>query len=58
MINAITGIFGLIMIVVFLGYYAISIKSLPLWIIIIAILVMVSVDVFQSMRGKGDDDTD
>ncbi len=52
MINLVTGVLAMVMIVVFLGYYAISIKSVPLGIIIVAILVMVAVDFIKSLRGK------
>lgn len=58
MINAVTGIFALVVICVFLGYYAISINSLPLWVIIGAILVMIAVDVVQSIRSKDQQDTE
>ncbi len=58
MIKLITGIFGLSLIVVFLGYYAISINSLPLWIIIVVILAMITTDVIQSIRKKDKNDAD
>lgn len=54
MINLITGVLGLVLICVFLGYYAISINSTPLWVIIGAVLVMVAVDVIQSIRETED----
>ncbi len=38
------------MAIVFLGYYAISLNSAPLWFIIVAILFMVCTDYYQSVR--------
>jgi len=55
MINLITGVFAFILVCVFLGYYAISLNSAPLWVIIGAVLVMVTVDVVQSIRGADDE---
>ncbi len=48
--NLITGLVGVTMVVVFLGYYAISLNSAPLWVIIGAILFMVCADYYQSVR--------
>ncbi len=50
MTNVITGLIGATMAIIFLGYYAISLKSAPLSIIIVAILFMVCTDVFQSLK--------
>ena len=50
MVNFITGLIGATMAIIFLGYYAISLNSAPLWVIIVAILFMVCTDVFQSLR--------
>ncbi len=50
MTNAITALIGATMAVIYLGYYAISLNSAPLSIIIVAILFMVCTDVFQSLR--------
>ncbi len=50
MTNVITGLIGATMAVIYLGYYAISLKSVPLSTIIVAILFMVCTDVFQSLR--------
>ncbi len=50
MTNVITGLIGATMAVTYLGYYAISLNSAPLWVIIVAILAMVCTDVFQSLR--------
>ena len=38
------------MAIVFLGYYAISLNSAPLWVIIGGILFMVCWDYYQSVR--------
>ncbi len=50
MTKVISGLIGATMAIIFLGYYAISLKSAPLSIIIVAILFMVCTDVFQSLR--------
>ncbi len=48
--NFIAGLVGVTMVIVFLGYYAISLNSAPLWVIIGAILFMVCADYYQSVR--------
>ncbi len=48
--NLITGLVGVTGVVVFLGYYAISLNSAPLYVIIGAILFMVCWDYYQSVR--------
>ncbi len=50
MVNFITGLIGVTGVTVFLGYYAISLNSAPLWVIIGAILFMVCRDYYQSVR--------
>ena len=50
MAKIIPALIGLFMIVIFLGYYAISINSVPLWVIIGSILIMICVDFVRSMR--------
>ncbi len=50
MVNFITGLIGATMAIIYLGYYAISLNSPPLWVIIVAILAMVCTDVFQSLK--------
>ncbi len=50
MVNFITGLIGVTGVVVFLGYYAISLNSPPLYVIIGAILFMVCRDYYQSVR--------
>ena len=51
MVNAITGLIGLTMVTVFLGYYVIRLNEIPLWIIIGAVLIMIVVEYVQSVRG-------
>jgi small-conductance mechanosensitive channel len=55
MVNAITGLFSLIMVTVFLGYYVIRLNEIPLWIIIGAILIMIFIEYVQSLRGGNQD---
>ncbi len=50
MVNFITGLIGVTGVVVFLGYYAISLNSAPLYVIIGGILFMVCWDYYQSVR--------
>ncbi|MFQ6018067.1 MAG: hypothetical protein ACE5KF_07705 [Kiloniellaceae bacterium] len=54
MANLITGVIGVLMVVIFLGYYAVTLRSIPLWIIIVAILAMVVTDFYQSVKQKND----
>ena len=49
-INWICGIFALLMLVLFLGKYAVSIGSLPLWIIIVGVLILPVLDLLKSMK--------
>ncbi len=53
-VNWICGIFALLMLVVFLGKYAVSIGSLPLWIIIVGVLILPAVDLLKSMKEADD----
>ena len=50
MTNLITGLIAVVTIIVFLGNYAIQINKLPLWIVILAILGMVTYDFLISLR--------
>ena len=56
MSNLITGLIAVLMSVVFLGFYAIRLKSVVLWIIIGANLVCLLYDYVQSIR-HGEDNT-
>lgn len=49
MVRAITGLIGVTLLVVFLGYYAYRIGSIPLWMIIVGILAMAIADYVQSV---------
>lgn len=49
MVRAITGLIGVVLLVVFLGYYAYRIGSIPLWMIIVGILAMAIADYVQSV---------
>lgn len=50
MISLVTSSIAGILIVVYLGYYAIRLNQLPLWIVIIAVLAMVIIDFVMSAR--------
>ena len=52
MANIVTGVIGVAMAVVFYLYYAIRIKSIPLWIIIIAGVIMLVYDFYESIKGN------
>lgn len=52
MVRVITGLIGVVLVVVFLGYYAYMIGSIPLWMIVVAILVLVIADYVQSTRNR------
>ncbi len=48
--NLIAGLIPAAMVIVFLGFYAVRLGAIPLWIIITAILAMVLIDLVQSVR--------
>jgi len=50
----ITGLFGMSLVVIFLGYYVIQLPFPPLWLIIIGVLAMALTDFVQTMRENGD----
>jgi F0F1-type ATP synthase assembly protein I len=50
MTKVISGLIGATMAIIYLGYYAISLNTPPLWVIIVAILSMVCTDVYQSLK--------
>jgi len=52
MVNMVSGIVSIAGLVVFLGYYALRINSLPLWLIIIAVVVMAAYDFYRGVRGS------
>lgn len=53
-VNWVFGIFALAMLVIFLGKYAVSIGSLPLWIIIVGVLILPILDLVKSMKDSDD----
>ncbi len=53
--NIIAALIAAALILAFLGFYAVKIASLPLIVIIVAILIMVFTDFAQSLRSKGND---
>lgn len=53
-VSWICGVFALLMLVVFLGKYAVSIGSLPLWIIIVGVFILPVVDLVKSMKEADD----
>lgn len=50
----ISGAVGILMVVVFLGYYAVILASTPLWLIIVLVLGMAVVDYYRSTTTNGD----
>jgi uncharacterized membrane protein YeaQ/YmgE (transglycosylase-associated protein family) len=50
--NIITGVIAVAMGGVFFLYYAIRLKSVPLWIIIIGAVIMLAYDFYESVRGN------
>ncbi len=54
MSNLIPGFVAALLLTVFLGFYALRLNSLALWVIIGSVLAMVIVDYVQSVRSDGD----
>lgn len=50
--NIIAGLIAVVLISVFLLFYAVTLNTLPLWIIIVGVLALVVLDFVQSVRGK------
>ncbi len=56
-VNWIFGIFALGLLMLFLGKYAVSIGSLPLWVIIVGVFLLPVLDVIKSLKeDKGTDE--
>ena len=55
--NIITGFIAVSMLVVFLGFYAYKIISVPLWIIIVGILALAVYDFYDSIQ-KGESENE
>ncbi len=54
MSNLISGLVAALLLTVFLGFYALRLNSLALWVIIGSVLAMVITDYVQSVRSDGD----
>ena len=52
--NLIAGIIGVGMVIVFLGFYAIKLNSIPLWIILGGVLIMVVVEFVETLKEEND----
>lgn len=55
--NLIPGFVAALLFTVFLGFYALRLNSLALWVIIVSVLAMVIVDYVQSVRSNGNSHT-
>ena len=53
MSNLIPGFVAALLLIMFLGFYAVRLNSLALWVIICSVLAMVIVDYVQSVRSDG-----
>lgn len=54
MTNLICGLLPVVLILAFLGNYAVKINSTPLWIIIVSVLALLLADFVQSVRSEKD----
>lgn len=52
MISLITATIGGLLVLVYLGYYAVTLNQVPLWIIIVGVLGMVITDFVLSVRDE------
>lgn len=52
MISLITATIGGILVVVYLGYYAVTLNQVPLWIIIVGVLFMTITDFVLTVRDE------
>jgi hypothetical protein len=57
MTNFISGLIAVVLISVFFGFYAVTLESIPLWIILVGVLALIVIDFVQSVR-KGNDQAD
>lgn len=55
MTNLFSGLLPVVLVLAFLGNYAVKINSTPLWIIIVSVLALLVVDFVQSVRSENDD---
>ncbi len=54
MTNLICGLVPVVLVLAFLGNYAVKINSTPLWIIIVSVLALLVTDFVQSVRSEND----
>ncbi len=54
MMNLISGLVPVVLVLAFLGNYAVKINSTPLWIIIVSVLALLVTDFVQSVRSEND----
>lgn len=52
MTNKIAGLLGVLLVVVFLGFYIIKVPSIPLGIIILGVIIMILVDFYESLTSE------
>lgn len=52
MVSLITAAIGGLLVVVYLGYYAVTLNQLPLWIVIVGVLVMAITDFVLTVRDE------
>ncbi len=52
--NLISGLLPVVLVLAFLGNYAVKINSTPLWIIIVSVLALLLADFVQSVRSEKD----
>ncbi len=56
--NTVTGLVGLALITLFLGNYAVTLKAIPLWAIIVGTLALVAYDYLGSLRAAKEQQDD
>lgn len=54
MTNLICGLLPVVLILAFLGNYAVKINSIPLWIIIVSVLALLVADFVRTVRSEKD----
>jgi hypothetical protein len=50
MVNAVTGVIGLAMVMMFLGFMVVWVKAIPLIIIVVGVMLLAVIDFVQSVR--------
>ncbi len=56
MLNRLAAVVGLVLIVVYLGGYAVLLNTAPLWIIIFVVLAMIVVETVEAVRAAAGND--